>query len=53
MKAKIVGLKKLLGNDYLKEARDAFSRANQPGDMIGFDALTWLGHLNDLEGQKT
>jgi len=43
---------KLFGNGYVKEARDAFSRADQPGDMIQSAALVWLGHLDDLEGKR-
>ena len=43
---------KLFGNGYMDEAWKAFSRANQPGDMIRSGALVWLGHLNDLKGNR-
>jgi pimeloyl-ACP methyl ester carboxylesterase len=43
---------KLFGNGYVKEARKAFVKANQPGDMIQSASLVWLGHLNDLEGRR-
>lgn len=43
---------KLFGNGYIDEAWNAFSRANQPGDMIRSGALVWLGHLNDLKGNR-
>jgi tetratricopeptide (TPR) repeat protein len=43
---------KLFGNGLTDEAFDAFSKANVEGDMIQCGSLVWLGHLNDLKGNR-
>ncbi len=43
---------KLIGNGYISESQVAFSRAAVEGSMIESAALVWLGHLNDLNGNR-
>lgn len=44
---------KLFGNNLIDEAYIAFSNAEKKKDMFRSPALVWLGHLNDLKGNRT
>jgi pimeloyl-ACP methyl ester carboxylesterase len=43
---------KLFGNNCISESQIAFTNAAVEGSMIESAALVWLGHLNDLNGNR-
>lgn len=43
---------KLFGNGCINESQIAFANAAVEGSMIESAALVWLGHLNDLNGNR-
>lgn len=43
---------KLVGNGFLEKAYTAFSKSNKEGSPIQSASLIWLGHLNDLKGER-
>jgi hypothetical protein len=43
---------KLVGNGCMNEAYTSFSKSNVEGTMIQSGSCTWLGHLNDLKGNR-
>lgn len=43
---------KLFGNGFKSQSEIAFNRAATEGNMIQSAALVWLGHLNDIKGDR-
>lgn len=43
---------KLVANNHLDEAYQAFNRSSDPSFIANFASLTWMGHLEDLKGNR-